>query len=90
MRSPFGVRRESSVTIRIDNFAKPFNVIDLPRNEYFEVVRQGDQTSIEHPMHRARERNTVGDDVRTVCLDCSDMSGFCFGAPAAIDELETG
>jgi len=29
-------------------------VIQLSRNQHFEVIRKTDQTSIKHPVHRAR------------------------------------
>ena len=57
----------------VDEGPNAFWVIDLPRNHNFELVRQADQPTIEHPVRCGGEGDPIADDIRPVRFDRSDM-----------------
>ena len=71
-------------TVLVDQGPHAFLIINSPRYQNLQVVRESDQSSIEHPVCRARKCQTVADDVRAVLLDRSDMGGIDFSAAAAV------
>ena len=73
----------------IDEGAHSIEVIDLPRDENLEFVRQSDETTVEHPMSRSREGDPVVEAVRAVPFDGPDMSCIHLGPSTTVDELQT-
>ena len=64
-------------------------VICVTRDEDIEIVRQRNQTSVEHPMSCARERQTVRYDIGSIAFHGPYMRSIDFGPPSSIDELQS-
>ena len=65
-------------------------VIHLPRHENLHIVMKADQSPIKHPMRRPRQRNSIGNDIGTICLNRPDMRGIDLSPATTIDKLEAG
>lgn len=48
------------------------------------VAIYGEKSSIEHPMYRSGQRQTIPHNIRPICLDGNDVSGFDFWPTAAV------
>jgi hypothetical protein len=83
-RSP----RFERATGLIDEGAYAIRIIDLSGDQDSEVVRQADQSAVEHPVRSAGEGNPIADDIGTVRVDRSDMGGVDLCATTPIDQLE--
>src|SRR3954447_1295283 len=86
LRGIGGARRPPRL---VDEFPDAIDVIDLPRHENLQVVCEADQASVKHPVSCPGERDTIGEDVRSLTFDRSYMRRLDFGATAAVDELES-
>src|SRR5687768_11268830 len=82
--------RWMGVTVLVDQCPHAFLIVDSPRDQNLQFVRERDQSSIEHPVRRAGKRKTVADDVRAVLLDRPDMSGIDFGATTTVYQPKPG
>jgi hypothetical protein len=71
----------------VDQAPHAVRIIHLPRHKNVELVRKADQPPIEHPVHRAGQRQPVLHRVRSVGPDRTDMRRFDLGPPAAVDQL---
>lgn len=60
----------------------------MPRNQDVEIIGQGDQATIEHPVRRAGQRDAIGQDIGSFRLDGPYVRGIDFGASSAVDELQ--
>src|SRR4051794_11665012 len=83
-------QRRKCATGLVDKCAHCVLVIRLPRNQYLQVIRQADQSAIEHPVRCARQRNPVAHDIGSACFDRPDMRRGDLRTTATIDELEPG
>lgn len=55
-----------------------------------ELVGEGDEATVEHPVDGAGESEAVGDAVGAVGLDRLDMGGFDLSSAVAVDQLQAG
>jgi len=74
-----------SASVLVDQCAYAFLIVYSRGDQDLEVVRECDQSSVEHPVCCTRKRKAVADDVRTIHLDWTDMSSVNFGTAATID-----
>lgn len=82
---PFEVpARLPGATVLVDQCPHAFFIVDPPRDQDLQSIRERDQSSIEHPVCRAGKRKPVADDVGTILLDRSDMSGIDFRTATAV------
>ena len=79
---------KASPSVRIQNLANAVDVIDVVGQQDALVVRHRQQATVEHPVHRAGQRQAVLHDIRPLGFDRFDVRGFDFRAPAAVDELK--
>jgi len=82
--------RRKSVPCPVDDRSHSIQIICLARDQYLQIIREADETTIKHPMCGAGKSNPIADDVRPVCLDGSYVSRRDLRAPHPIDELEAG
>lgn len=74
----------------VDHGAHALLIIDLPRDQDFQIVGEADQPTVEHPVHRSGKRNAVSENVRPVRCDRPYMRRLDLRATAAINQLEAG
>ncbi len=88
MRSVRGTGRRQRAAAAVDEGPNTIRIVSLSRDENLEIIGEADQSAVEHPMRRAREREAVADNVRAARFDRPDMRGIDLGATATIDELQ--
>ena len=71
----------------IDDRSRSVRIVGVARDQYLEIVRQANETAIEHPMRGARKSDAIANDVGPVCLDWSYVSGCDLCTAHPIDEL---
>lgn len=80
--------RRKSATRLVDDRSYPIQIVCLARDQYFQIIREADETTIKHPVCGARKSNPIADDVRPVCLDGAYVSRRDLRTPHSINELE--
>lgn len=81
------VRHECS-TCLVCQQPNAFWVVRLSRNQNFQIIRQADQTPVEHPMRGSGKRDSVRQDIRAVGFNRPDMGSVDLSAAATIDKLQ--
>ena len=73
MRSFRTARRRKRAPCLVYERARELLIVDLTRDQNFQIVRQRDQTAIKHPVGGTGKRYSVTDNIGTVFLDWTDM-----------------
>ncbi len=73
----------------VDDTADAVLIVCLSRHQNLKVSIKPDQSAIKRPVGSPGQRETVADDVRTVCLNGADVRRLHFSSPAAVDQLQT-
>lgn len=81
------MRRRKRKPCAIDQPTDSPAIIRLAADQNLQVIGKTDETSIEHPVHRPRQSETIAHDIRTALFDGADMCRLDFGPAATINEL---
>jgi hypothetical protein len=71
----------------VDDGSNSVGIVRLARDQYFQIIGQADQTTVEHPMSGTRQSDPIAHDVRPVCLHWPNVRRRDFCAPHSVDEL---
>lgn len=72
----------------VDDTTNAVLIVCLSRHQNLKVVTKPDQSAIKHPVGSSGERETVADDVGTVCLNRANVRCLDFGSPTAVDRFK--
>ena len=81
---------KSCSAIPKQNLPDSIHVIDVIGQEDRRVIRDGQQSSVEHPVDGARQSETILHYVRSSIRNRLDVGGFDLGNATPVDELKAG
>src|SRR5215204_3549342 len=87
MRSFRTARGRKRAPCLIYERARGLLIIDLTRDQNFQIVRQRDQTAIKHPVGGTGQRYSVANDIGTVFLDWTICAASTSARPPPLINL---
>lgn len=88
MRPLESPRRHDRLTKSIDRHLNAVWIVGVSRNRDVAVIGNADEATIKHPVRRAAQSDTIGQDIGPFRLNRPYVCGIVFGASSAVDELQ--